>query len=177
MTDRWHELTSLLESAGPRLFALLTQLTLREDVAEELLQELFIRLSRSAGFARSESREAYVVRSAINLAFDWRRKQKRALRPASLTTDVPSTASSPLTTLINREELEQVLDAANRLNTVRREVFILRYVQQESYEVIAERLGRTPHQVRGLGHKAVQQIRKQLSSGSDRSVSKEASHG
>ena len=41
---------SLLEAEGPRLYALLARITLREDVAEDLMQELFLKLNRSRPF-------------------------------------------------------------------------------------------------------------------------------
>lgn len=37
MSDRRTEVLELLETSGAKLYALLTRLTLREDVAEELL--------------------------------------------------------------------------------------------------------------------------------------------
>ena len=45
MGDRQKELLELLETSGPHLMALLTKLTLREDVAEELMQDLFVKLN------------------------------------------------------------------------------------------------------------------------------------
>ena len=44
MRDRQTELLELLDKSGANLYALLTRLTLREDVAEELMQELFTQL-------------------------------------------------------------------------------------------------------------------------------------
>ncbi|MHC4440976.1 MAG: RNA polymerase sigma factor [Planctomycetota bacterium] len=159
MRDRIQDLLAFLERSGPRLHALLTRLTLCEDMAEDLLQELFIKLSRSGGFARAANRESYACRAAINLALDWRRGQKRNPHPVRLTDDLAGDERSPLRTLIHREDLEQVLEAASKLNDLRREVFIMRHIQQESYEVIGEQLGKTVHQVRGIGHKAMEQIR------------------
>ena len=45
-------LLEMLESVGPRVHALFTKLTSRVDAAEDLLQELFIKLLRSDGFAK-----------------------------------------------------------------------------------------------------------------------------
>ena len=53
MKSRHKELLELLDTSGAELFALLTRLTLREDVAEELMQELFIKLSRSRGLDKA----------------------------------------------------------------------------------------------------------------------------
>ena len=79
MRSRQKELLELLDKSGADLYALLTRLTLREDVAEELMQELFIKLNNSRGIGNVANWNAYARRAAINLAFDWRRSQKRAV--------------------------------------------------------------------------------------------------
>ncbi len=47
-----NQVLSLLDEQGPRLYALLVRITLREDVAEDLMQELFLRLSRRDALLR-----------------------------------------------------------------------------------------------------------------------------
>lgn len=163
MKNRWPALLELLETAGPRLHALLVRLTLREDVAEDLLQDLFLRLNASEGFLKAADPTAFAFRSAIHLAFDWRRSKNRRASPAPLDIEPAATAPSPLGAMVQREELEQVLEAAQDLSEGAREAFVLHYIQQESYEAIAAATGRTPQQVRGLAYKAVVGIRERLS--------------
>jgi RNA polymerase sigma-70 factor (ECF subfamily) len=163
LRNRRRQLLATLETAGPGLHALLMRLTLREDVAEELMQELFIRLHRSDGFADAANPAGYAYRAAMRLAFDWHRTQKRMLVAVPIPDDAEAKEPSPLCTLLEREQLEQVLRAANELTELCRDAFVMRYIQQDSYEVIGERLDKTPHQVRGLCHRAVQGIRDVLS--------------
>ena len=75
MSERQIELLELLDRSGAGLHALLARLTLREDVAEELMQELFIKLHGAKDQGGIECWYAYARRTAINLAFDWRRRQ------------------------------------------------------------------------------------------------------
>ena len=66
--------------------------------------------------------------------------------------------AAPLSRLIESEELEQVLTAIDQLNGALREVLVMRYIQQDSYEEIAEQLGKTVHQARALcfqGHECI----------------------
>lgn len=49
---------------GERLYATLTRLTLRRAVADELMQELFLRLSQSDGFDAASDKAAYAWRAA-----------------------------------------------------------------------------------------------------------------
>jgi DNA-directed RNA polymerase specialized sigma24 family protein len=53
LRDRQKELLELLDKSGANLYALLTRLTLREDIAEELMQELFIKLINSRSFDKA----------------------------------------------------------------------------------------------------------------------------
>ena len=123
------------------------------------MQELFIRLQRSDGFAGAANPAGYAYRAAMRLAFDWHRAQKRMVVAVPIPDDVEAKQPSPLHTLLEREQLEQILHAANELTELCRDAFVMRYIQQDSYEVIGERLDKTPHQVRGLCHRAVQEIR------------------
>jgi RNA polymerase sigma-70 factor (ECF subfamily) len=160
VSDRQTELLVLLETSGANLHALLTRLTLREDVAEELLQDLFLKLQGARDPGGIDCWYAYARRTAMNLAFDWRRRQ--ALRRTGSLDDVAERASetaAPLSRLITAEELEQVLAAIDRLHGTSREVFVMRYIEQDSYEEIAEQLGKTVHQVRALCFRAMSTLR------------------
>src|SRR4051794_7288180 len=72
-----HDLIAILDAHGPALHALLLRLTLRQDVADDLLQELFVKLAGSRSFRAAIDPVAYVKRAAVNLALDWRRARQR----------------------------------------------------------------------------------------------------
>lgn len=162
MKNRWPVLLELLETAGPRLHTFLTRLTLSEHAAEDLLQDLFIRLGKSDGFFAASDRNAFAFRVAINLAFDWRRTRQRRGATLALDPESPARESSPLASIIQREDLEQVLEAAGELTEQSRDVFVLHYIHGDSYESVAAVLGKTPQQARGLAHRAVVGIRERL---------------
>jgi RNA polymerase sigma factor (sigma-70 family) len=159
LRGRHKELLELLDRSGSRLFALLMRLTLREDIAEELMQELFIKLGKSKVLKKIVNWDAYVYRAAINLAFDWRRCNERENRNLEKMNKPISKEDSPLAKMIHSEELQRMLDAVGRLNKTSREVLVMHYIQQESYEIVAERLSKTPQQVRALCSKAINQLR------------------
>jgi RNA polymerase sigma-70 factor (ECF subfamily) len=158
--DRRTELLELLDRSGASLHALLTRLTLCQDVAEELMQDLFLKLSAAKDQGGIDCWYAYARRTAINLAFDWRRRA-RIRRTCSLDEAFESASHdpAPIGRLIESEELEQVLAAIDRLRSPSREAFVLRYIEQESYERIAEQLGKTPHHVRALCSRAMSALR------------------
>lgn len=159
MENRQKELLELLDRSGASLHALLTKLTLREDIAEELMQELFIRLTKTSKLNRVKNWNAYAHRTAINLAFDWRRRQKRPPLPLEEIREPASNQNSALSELVRMEELQETLNAVGRLNGLYREALVMRYIQEESYEHIAEQLGKTPHHVRAICSRALNHLR------------------
>ena len=159
MKNRQEELLELLDKLGASLYGLLTKLTLCEDVAEELMQELFIKLNNSSGLDKVENWAAYARKAAINLAFDWRRRQKTTTLRLDQAQEPASNENSPLTKMIETEQLQEVLSAIGRLNAPSRQALVMRYIQQQSYDYIAEQLCKTPHQVRALCSKALKNLR------------------
>ena len=173
MQKRHKELLELLDKSGASLFTLLTRLTLREETAEELMQELFIKLSNSKGFEKSTNRDAYVRKAAINLAFDWRRKFRQKLNLSAVVCEPVSNESSPLSKLIRTEELEEMLDTIGRLNKSWRQAIVMRYIQQQSYDDIAEQMEKTPHHVRAICSKALNRLRDLLGTNQQKVTEKE----
>jgi len=168
------ELLELLDGSGAGLYALLTRLTLREDVAEELMQDLFIKLKNSRSTAKIANLDAYARRAAINLAFDWRRARcRRAGIGLGQITEPIAGGDSPLAALINSEEIQETLSAIGRLKKASREVLVMRYIQQESYDDIARQMGKTSHQVRAICSRSIGRLRDMLGSNHRKSATKE----
>ena len=176
MTGRQKELLELLVKSGANLYALLTRLTLREDVAEELMQELFIKLNKTNRFDKVRNRYAYARKTAINIAFEWRRNRKLNRVGLDQISEPASNDSSPLNKLIRTEELEEILNAIAKLNKVPREVFVMRYIQQKPYDYIAEQLGKTVHNIRALCSRALIRIRYILERNHSQSFVKETNN-
>ena len=173
MTDCQKQLLELLDRSGAKLHTLLTRLTLREDVAEELMQELFVKLSDVATSEKISNWDAYAYRAAVNLAFDWRRRNKQIFVSLEGVSEPVSDDCSPLAGLIRNEAVQEVLITISRLNSTAREAFVMRYIQQESYEFIAEQLDKTPHQVRALCSKVTNYLRDVLGQSRPPSAGKE----
>ena len=60
------------------------------------------------------------------------------------------------------EELAQVLDVMPRLSDLAREVVVMHYIEQESYEEIAQRLGKKSQHIRSVSAKALAKLRQLL---------------
>lgn len=150
----------LFEQSGTKLHGMIYRLTLDTHAAEDLMQELFCRLCQLKNPEKYDNLEAYACRTAINLAFDWRRQKRSLIKiPEDLTDTKTRTAEFRL---IEYEQLEQILDAARMLNGFSRECFVLRYIEQMDYALIAKRTQKTPQHVRALCSKAIYRIRQIL---------------
>jgi RNA polymerase sigma-70 factor (ECF subfamily) len=165
-----HDLLALLSSSGPQLHALLTRLTLRPDKADELMQDLFLKLSHSAPFHRAKNPAAYAFRTAIHLAIDSRRRHPKSFAP--LPPNLLSATAPPFESVHRAEQAQRVLSALAGLSPLAREAAVLHFIQQLPYEEIARQMGNTPHQVRALCHDALRQLRTKFNV----AISKELSH-
>lgn len=148
----------LLRTDGRRLHALLYRLTLSTHAADDLLQELAVRLMQ-ADPGRVRELAGYATRTAVHLGLDWRH---RRARQANDLPDVGDPRPTPDEQIEHRESLERLLDAVQRLREPLREIVVLRYIEDQSYEAIAAALGKTSQQVRGLAHKAIVALRTEL---------------
>jgi len=164
LIERQKKILQLLDTSGERLHRLLARLTRREDVVWDLLQELFIRLWNSKAFDKAENPFAYAYRAAINLAFEWRRKQKATCQISKENCPATKDVQSALGKMIRAEELEQVLNATSKLTDLARDVVVMRYIEQDSYEEIGQRLGKKPQYMRALCAKAMARLRELLQS-------------
>ena len=162
MSDRQKKVLELLDRSGGHLHGLLGRLTLSRDAAGDLIQELFIRLCKSNGLERARDPFAYARRVAINLAFEWRRKRKISFQLLDEEALPGEDGLSALENMVRAEQLEQILEATGQLSALAREVVVMRYIEEESYEVIAGRLGKKPKYMRALCAKALAQLRRLL---------------
>jgi len=162
LIERQKKILQLFDTSGERLHRLLGRLTRREDIVGDLLQELFIRLWNSRTFNKADDPFAYAYRAAINLAFEWRRKQKLGCQMSQENYPAPKDNPSALGKMIQDEELEQVLDAALKLSDLAREVVVMHYIEQDSYEEIGRHLGKKPQYMRALCSKAITELREML---------------
>jgi RNA polymerase sigma factor (sigma-70 family) len=152
----------LLDKSGASLHRLLTRLTLNEQTAEDLMQELFLKLNSSGHIENITDLDAYAHRAAVNLAFDWRRRNRQTIVNIEQVAEPTSREASPLDSTIRHEELEEILSAVGQLDGASRDAFVMRHIEQQSYDYIANVLGQTEHQARALCHKGLQRLRQLL---------------
>ena len=110
------------------------------DAAEDLVQEAFIRLHRSAGSIRDLRRAPAFLRSiVINLARDHNRRGLMSLRHRA-SADLPASPAEPDERALHDEEVDEVLGALRTLPERQRACLVLHYYEQLSIAEVAETL-------------------------------------
>lgn len=151
--------TELYERHGPALLTFLARLTGDRALAEDLLQETFMRVYRARDTYGGEGQfRAWLFTIARRLVIDWRRSRKIAWsdNPVALdTTPAPTRADDRA----NVQDLVVRLERAlRRLPEGQREVLLLSRHAGLDAGQIAQVTGSTPGAVRVSLHRALQQL-------------------
>ena len=148
----------LVDEYGPRLYGYLYRLTGSRHDAEDLLQDLFLRLVRMIkDYDHGGRFEAWIFRIAANLARDRIRRARRASTTVSLDangSDNPGNQGvsseeqladtcwpAPDAPLQVREEVDRLQQALWRLPAADRQVILLRHFSGMSFAEIAQAMG------------------------------------
>lgn len=167
----------IIDAYGPRLFGYLYRLTGSREDAEDMLQEVFLRLVRTMGEYTHDGRfEAWLFRIATNLARDHARRTARAPRITRLSADgggMPADdqdlprggdpeAKRPDARMILTESVDAVQKALARLSTVEREVVMLRHFSDLTFAEISDAMGTPLGTTLARGHRALAKLRQWL---------------
>lgn len=169
---RRHEaraLSTLVERYSPRVFGLLFRMTGSRDVAEDLMQETFLRVVRTIGrYTESGRFESWLFRIAANLARDRARQSKRRGTTASLhaddddgpAPDFAATDGDRPDARLERNEIGQRLEGVlASLSDAEREIILLRHFSGLSFREIAEVLSVPLGTALARAHRALKRMR------------------
>ncbi|MBX3455018.1 RNA polymerase sigma factor [Ferrovibrio sp.] len=113
-------------------------------LAEDLTQEVWLRVATAEGVESIRNPKSYLFRIASNLAIDHIRHRRYGVELSGAEDYSESVADprpSPETEALHRSELRRLLAAVDRLPPRTREVFLLAKLQDMSYLDIAQQLG------------------------------------
>ena len=142
------------------LFDFLARMTGDRAAAEDLVQDIFIRILKyRATFRDGGSFETWLYRIARNARADYfrRRTQLEPLEDAVL--DVPTPQPGPARRLEADRERERLRRALMQLREDKRELLVLARYQDMKYEQIADILGIDIGAVKVRVHRAIRELR------------------
>jgi RNA polymerase sigma-70 factor (ECF subfamily) len=137
---------TLVREYWKRVFNIAYKFVARFDEAEDLTQEIFVKLFKAlATYDRRASFETWLTRVSRNLCIDHYRRRRREeetftheFDPDAIQLD--ELVSRPDATLEQRDEIAMVRQALARVSPTYREPLALRDIHELSYEQIAQRL-------------------------------------
>ena len=161
----------LVERFSPRLFGLLYRLSGSHHDAEDLLQEVFLRVVRTIEGYRHRGRfEAWLYRIALNLARDRVRRQQRRGSTAGRTTGStmdwisldgrPASQPPPDQPLELAEQVDRLQQALESLLPPEREVIMLRHFSDMSFREIADTMGTPIGTALARSHRGLARLRR-----------------
>ena len=146
--DRDHLVASLFVREGAALVGMARLFTDDRNAAEDLVQEAFIRLYRSAHRIHDLDKAAPYLRSIVlNLARDHNRRGLMSLRHQEERVLVMS-PEAPEDHLLLDEQQARILEGLRSLSVRQRDCLVLRFYLDLSERQIAETLGISPNSVK-----------------------------
>lgn len=159
----------LLDEVAPTVFGFLyARVGGDRAVAEDLLQETLLEVVRSASqFAAQFRGESSVTTwmcaiARRRLARHYERERRASVTESRLRLVVPEQGDAE-----DLERRDEVTRALGRLPALHRQVLVLKYLDQQSVQQIAEQVGRTSVQVQSLLQRARDGLRRELEAGRD----------
>ncbi len=131
-----------MDRLGGRLIALSTGICRDRHRAEEIVQEAFVKLWQAPPDAGEVAYPAWLRRVVTNLSINaLQRTRRHAALPEFSTDSAMHTPDRPERASVDRENLDQIRLAMDRLDPAKRSILMLRAFEELTYEQIAEHLG------------------------------------
>lgn len=152
--DKW--LATLVDEAGPHLLRFLASRLADASQAEDLAQEVYLRLLRVDDVGLIRDPRAFALRVAANVAHEWRMlARNRLAHSADALETLIDKAEEPFDTVAQAEQLARLRAALNTLSPTCRAVLLLHRRDGLTYHEIATHVGLSvgmvkKHLARGL---------------------------
>jgi len=162
----------LVELYQRRIFAFCYDLTGSAQDAEDLSQDVFVKMWKNLDSFRSEAKlGSWLYRIAMNTWIDTGRKKNAKVHRATqeledetmqLATAYQDAGENPAQAAESNLLQRQILRALDALTAKERAVFTLRHYDDLKLDVIGDRLGVTTGTVKSLLFRALQKLQKEL---------------
>ena len=157
----------LLESHRDRVYSYALYCLRDPEDAEDLTQEVFLRLWHSGGNGPPDQAEAWLIRVAHNLVIDHVRRRKTRIRhlgpPDGRDLEqVPASLDSwdhPDRHLERQDQRQEILNAMSTLQDETRSIMVMHYFQGLKLQDIAAQLGKKTSTVKVQLHRARRALR------------------
>lgn len=154
--------SELFDRYFDRLFTFAMNMVFREDVANDIVQEVFIAIyEKSVLKDYRGSLKAYLYTSVRNRCYNYLRDAKVEDRQKALYVEA-AVYSDSMDVIDEEELLEKIKEVMEELPEKCREVCRLRFVHGYKYSDIAEQLGMNENTVKAQIHRGMERLRQKF---------------
>lgn len=162
-----HSLETIYNRHNRKVYNLVLQYVQNEEDAQEITQDVFVTIHEKLDRFRGEARlETWIYRIAINKSLDFLKKKNRRRRWATIlpfgNPDEAVHFDHPGVQLEDKEALEKLFAAINRLPGQQKTALILSKIEHLSHAEIGEIMGLGTKAVESLLSRAKENLRKKI---------------
>lgn len=155
--------SELFDRYFDKLFTFALNMVFREDVANDIVQEVFIAIYEKSVFTNYKGAlKAYLYTSVRNRCYNYLRDAKVEDRHMALYAEA-AVYSDSVDVIDEEEILEKIRQVMDELPDRCREVCLLRFVQGYKYSDIAKQLSMNENTVKVQLHRGMEKIKESLS--------------
>lgn len=166
-----NEFERLYETYHHSLFQFLFYMVRNRQIAEELVQEVYIKVLNSySSFKGDSSEKTWLYSIARHVGVDWIRSQNRKKRKFLGLFELSEKENQfrdenplPDEIIIEKEEMKEVYQMLGECSLDQQQVIILRYIESLSISETATILGWTESKVKTTQHRAIKSLKERLS--------------
>ena len=166
------EFAHVVTAHRPQIYRFLVASLRDVELAESLTQDCFLKAHRNwASFRGDSSALTWLMRIAINLQKDhwrnrrlqfWRQTQSNAVDMDEASEWLPSGERSAEQQMLAKEKVAELWKVVKTLSERQRTVFLLRYVEEQDLQEIAQATGLSEGTVKAHLSRALGKIRSEL---------------
>ncbi|WP_026674798.1 RNA polymerase sigma factor [Alkalihalobacterium bogoriense] len=162
-----HEIQIIYRRYFNDVYQFIVSFTKSQDEAEDLTQEVFIRLCKALKTFEGKSElKTFVFSIARHVVFDHYRKRKRRARLQDfILQSLRFQQKSTEEMVEQRESISELYSALHELKPKAKMVVLLRGLQEFSIKETAEIMGFTESNVKVLYHRAIKQLQEKMEGG------------
>lgn len=152
----------LYQATSAKLFGIIVRILKRPDLADEVLQEVFVKIWDRAGDfdPRVASPITWMAAIARNRALDEiRRKRPESIEDHPELLEMASADASALTNVMRAEDGRRLADCLSRLDAPRRQMVVLAYCEGLSRDELAEKYGQPANTIKTWLRRSLAQLK------------------
>lgn len=152
----------LYQATSAKLFGIIVRILKRPDLADEVLQEVFVKIWDRAGDfdPRVASPITWMAAIARNRALDEiRRKRPESIEDHPELLEMASADASALTNVMRAEDGRRLADCLSRLDAPRRQMVVLAYCEGLSRDELAAKYGQPANTIKTWLRRSLAQLK------------------